>query len=128
MGDDSEKPESGAGEGTQPKIKAENNPWYLLATLYGVPEGRDRELKEKNRTAWNRYFAAELDKETRTTFIKEKRHSAEKLTPFSPAELLDIERAFTEHCKTSAKKLALPATGAEIDFSNVEFEQPAYFP
>jgi hypothetical protein len=36
-----------------PKIKAEDNPWYLLATLYGVPEERDYELK-KNRAAWNR--------------------------------------------------------------------------
>jgi hypothetical protein len=56
--DDADKPESDAAEQTLPKIKAEDNPWYLLATLYGVPERGDQELKDKNRRAWNRYFAA----------------------------------------------------------------------
>jgi hypothetical protein len=59
--DDADKPESDAAEQTPPKIKAEDNPWYLLATLYGVPERGDQELKDKNRRAWNRYFAANLD-------------------------------------------------------------------
>ena len=57
MADDKENPESGAGEAKPLKIKAEDNPWYLLATLYGVPKSRDDELKAKNRTTWNRYFA-----------------------------------------------------------------------
>jgi hypothetical protein len=35
------------------KIKAEDNPWYLLATLYGVPEEFDRELSKKNRIAFD---------------------------------------------------------------------------
>jgi hypothetical protein len=43
--------ESGASEQTPPKIKAEDNPWYLLATLYGVPEFLDQKLGEKNRIA-----------------------------------------------------------------------------
>ena len=38
MADDKENPESGAGEAKPLKIKAEDNPWYLLATLYGVPK------------------------------------------------------------------------------------------
>jgi hypothetical protein len=54
MSDDSGKPESGAGEARPPKIKAEDNPWYLLATLYGVPKEHDEELKSRNRIAWNR--------------------------------------------------------------------------
>ena len=29
------------------KIKTEDNPWYLLATLYGVPKGRGDELHEE---------------------------------------------------------------------------------
>lgn len=33
MGADEEEPESKAGEQKSPKTKAENNPWYLLATL-----------------------------------------------------------------------------------------------
>jgi hypothetical protein len=38
MGADAEEPESKAGEAKSPKTKAEDNPWYLLATLFGVAE------------------------------------------------------------------------------------------
>jgi uncharacterized protein YjbI with pentapeptide repeats len=127
MGNDSDKPESGAGEPEPPKIKAEDNPWYLLATLYGVPERRDQELKDKNRVAWNRYFAANLDEETRAKLIEEKRHPAEELTPFSAEELQKVASAFAERCKASAKKLALPDSSSSIDFSYVEFEQNSFF-
>src|ERR1700741_1829299 len=34
------------------KIKAHDNPWYLLATLYDVPGFLDHELQVKNRAAW----------------------------------------------------------------------------
>ncbi|MGA3340768.1 MAG: hypothetical protein ABSD11_09075 [Methylocella sp.] len=37
MSGEPEKPASGAGEAKPPKIRAEDNPWYLLATLYGQP-------------------------------------------------------------------------------------------
>ncbi|MGC2224904.1 MAG: pentapeptide repeat-containing protein [Methylocella sp.] len=126
MSDKSDEPESKAGEQKPPKIKAEDNPWYLLATLCGVPESGDDQLREKNRIAWNRYFAANLDEETRTKFIEE-RHPAEELTPYSPEELREIETAFAECCKASARKPALPASSAEIDFSNIKFEKPVFF-
>ena len=35
--DNSGERESDAGEAKPPKKKAEDNPWYLLATLYGLP-------------------------------------------------------------------------------------------
>ncbi|MGQ0444760.1 MAG: hypothetical protein ACT4O2_06465 [Beijerinckiaceae bacterium] len=38
MSDRPGDPESGTGDAKPPKIKAEDNPWYLLATLYGVPK------------------------------------------------------------------------------------------
>lgn len=117
--------ESGASEQTPPKIKAEDNPWYLLATLYGVPQRRFDGLRAKNRTAWNRYFAANLYEESRTKLIEEKRHPPEELTPFSPDELREVATAFAERSKASAKELALPASNAEIDFSNVDFERDA---
>jgi hypothetical protein len=128
MGEDAEKPASGAGEAKPSKIKAEDNPWYLLATLYGVPASQDGELKNKNRVAWNRYFAANLDEETRTKLIEEMRHPAEELTPLSPEGMQEVAMAFTERSKASQKEHALPARGELIDFSNVEFEQDAVFP
>jgi uncharacterized protein YjbI with pentapeptide repeats len=118
---------SGAGEQTPPKIKAEDNPWYLLATLYGEPELGDYELQKRNRIAWNRYFAAELTEKTRTKLIEEQRHAAEELAPYSPVEVQEMAKAFAERCKAVAKKLCLPASHAATNFSNVEFEQYAFF-
>jgi hypothetical protein len=78
MSDDSDAPKSKAGKPRQPKIKAEDNPWYLLATLYGVPEKwvfvndanpQDEELRSKNRVAWNRYFGARLDEKTHAHLV-----------------------------------------------------------
>jgi uncharacterized protein YjbI with pentapeptide repeats len=109
-----------------PKIKAEDNPWYLLATLYGVPKEDDFELRAKNRAAWNRYFAANLDEETRTKLVAEKRLPAEELRPFSPKELQEVATTFAERCKASAKNFTLPASGTTIDFSNVGFEKGAF--
>jgi hypothetical protein len=116
MSDDAEQPESGAGEPKPPKIKAEDNPWYLLATLYGEPESGNVELRNKNRIAWNRYFAAILDEETRARLIHENRHPEEELKPFSPGELEEVKRAFAGRCKASGKELALPAARRQHRF------------
>jgi Pentapeptide repeats (9 copies) len=119
------EPESEGEEEKAPKIKAEDNPWYLLATLYSV-SGDDKTIN-KNRVTWNRYFAANLDAETRTKLIEEKRHPAEELTPLSLEELQEVATAFAERRKASGVKLALPDSSADINFSNVEFDQDASF-
>ncbi len=123
----SDEPDSKADESKPPKIRAEDNPWYLLATLYGVPIVDDQHLRDQNRSTWNRYFASNLHEETRTKLIGEKRHTEGELTPFSPQELRAIEAAFAERCKASGKEFALPVSEAGIDFSNVEFKQIAWF-
>ena len=79
MSDNSSKPESKAGEAKPPRLKADDNPWYLLATLYREAGEGDHELRDRNRVAWNRYFAASLDEKTRALIIEEKRHPAEEL-------------------------------------------------
>jgi uncharacterized protein YjbI with pentapeptide repeats len=127
MGDDLEKLESGAGEGKPPKTKAEDNPWYLLATLYGVPELSDFDIQSRNRIAWNRYFSALLAEETRARLVEEKRYRAEELTPFCREELHEIEETFAQRCKRSATALALPLTEALPDFRSVEFDRYVLF-
>jgi Pentapeptide repeats (9 copies) len=124
--DDADKRESDAADQAPPKIKAEDNPWYLFATLYGVPEQENQALQDRNRIAWNRYFAANLDEETRARLIYEKRHPAEELTPFSSDELQEVERAFVKR-KGSAREMSIPAGGSEIDFSNVQFDKDITF-
>jgi hypothetical protein len=121
MNDRPDDPESGAGEARPPKIKAEDNPRYLLATLYGVPQSWSAGLREKNRVAWNRYFAADFDEETRAKLIEEKRHPAEEVTPFSLEELQGLEDAFGRR-QGLAENSAIPASAAQIDFSHVQFD------
>ena len=87
-----------------PKIKPEDCPSYFLATLYGVPKPGDENLSEKNRIAWNRYFSANLDENTRAKLIDDKRHPAEELRPLSPEELHEVEKAFAERCKESGER------------------------
>jgi hypothetical protein len=117
------KPKSVGVELVPPKIKAEDNPWYLLATIYGVPGSSNNELRAKKRIAWNRYFAANLDEETRARLIEEKRHSTDELTPFSTGELEDIQTAFAERCKAVAKNLDLPKCDRAIHFDGVQFDE-----
>lgn len=128
MNDVSEEPGSNAVEPKPLKIKAEDNPWYLLATLYGEPKGSilyfgEDELMARNRIAWNRYFAEAI----RIRLSVEEQHAADELTPFSPDELQEVAEAFAGRCKASSKKFSLPATTDYIDFSNVEFGQRVYF-
>jgi hypothetical protein len=128
--DDADKRKSGAGEKEPPKIKAEHNPWYLLATLYGVPEEGNDELRNKNRAAWNRYSAANLSEQTRARLIEEKPHLAEELRPFLPEEperLQEIKDAFAKRYKDLGKNLQFPAGDSFIDFSNVEFDRDVFF-
>lgn len=67
-----------------------------MGTVYGVPEREDQELQAKSRAAWNRYFAASLDEETRTKLIEYNRHPAEELRPFLPEELQEVKAAFAK--------------------------------
>jgi hypothetical protein len=89
-------------------------------------EQENQALRERNRIAWNRYFAANLDEETRARLIYEKRHPAEELTLFSSDDLQEVERAFVKR-KGSAREMSFPAGGSEIDFSNVQFDKDITF-
>ena len=123
MGDDALK--------TQ-KLRAEDNAWFLLATLYGQPrddaELDNAELILKNFQSWNRYMANAIPPDLREKLVAEGRYSAEELTP-SPAS--EIELAYLErHIQAgSAASRAIPSVEpcCTIDFSNLEFDKPLYF-
>jgi hypothetical protein len=116
----------------RPKIKPDNNPWYLLATLYGEPSDGDAELQARNRMAWNRCMASEIGEELRANLLETGRHSAEELTPFLQDELqaafakrfgltkTGVVRWFDIQWPTSNRNFAL------VDFSNVEFDRPFF--
>ena len=77
------------------------------------------ELRERNRVAWNRYFAPNLAATERARLIEEKRHPEGERTPFLPEELREIEQAFAE--RKGAANFVLPKNMDRIDFSNVQF-------
>lgn len=111
------------------KIKPEDNPWYLLATLHGEAKYRNDEVHARNRTAWNRFMAAELTEHDRALLIQKGRCSAEDLAPFSPEELSEVEKLFSKRYLEAtgegqiAKSVpALPNLKRDrIDFSNIKF-------
>jgi uncharacterized protein YjbI with pentapeptide repeats len=108
------------------RIKAENNPWYLLATLYGQPTFEDAELQVRNRTGWNRCMARALTEEARAALLARKGYPAEELVPFSDEELHAIEGAFAERRQQAActahATIPDPLESEAIDFSDVDFD------
>src|SRR5438874_8733297 len=85
---------------------ADDNAWYLLATLYGQPsfvhDSNDKKLRVRNRTAWNRYMAAELGEDRWAQLIKEERHSAQELTPFTAEEMDALGSLFFDRHQRAA--------------------------
>jgi uncharacterized protein YjbI with pentapeptide repeats len=115
----------------KPKLKADDNRWYRLATLYGAPSSRssdddDTKLMARNRLTWNRCMASTVGEERRALLVKEASHSAEELKPFSQEELQEIQRVFAERSRVTGR---IPERLHEMDpsyinFSDVEFDGP----
>jgi hypothetical protein len=106
------------------KGKAAECAWYLLATLYGVPERDDPELQTRNRVAWNRLMAAQLD-DTVLNALQANGHPADELKSLSSQELSSIREAFGQR-NDAGREVSFPDLGNSlvIDFSNLEFEKP----
>ena len=110
--------------------RPEDNAWYLLATLYGEPNGeptrQDAELRARNRTAWNRYMARALTEEDRA-LLRQEGHPAKELTPFSIEEMPDIEHAFEQRHRqvASAAEWTIPdpLESGKIDLSRIAFNK-----
>src|SRR5262249_38099773 len=83
-----------------------------------------RELKSRNRTAWNRYMADALCRERREELVNEGGCSNEEIVPFAVGE---IKMAFSKRHKhpTSKASTYLPDLQVDvIDFSNIELTGP----
>jgi hypothetical protein len=107
------------------KTKPENNPWYLLATLYGQPTPDDIALRERNRRAWNRYMLQWLKDDCRFLLTKKGPGLAGDLAPLTAEELTDIVKAFTERCRQTDSVVSTRLSDLQankIDFSGIEFE------
>lgn len=101
---------------------AEDNPWYLLATLHGasLPAPR-REVQ--NRYAWNRYYACRLTNSDREKL--KGRVPDEELTPLTDDELLVWQRLF--HERAGSRDIDLPDPDGIIELNNVCFSKSLSF-
>ncbi len=102
-------------------IKAEDNPWYCLATLYGVPDDNDDGLQGRNRVTWNRIMVKRANgRENLTRFAKSGKRADGDFSPFTPVEWHALEDNFLR--RSGGKNLdALLSLATEIDFSWTEF-------
>lgn len=98
----------------EPRISAENNPWYLLATLHGEPSSVDDELAIKNRVTWNRWIAAKIPDDVKASLLEAARYSADELTPLPEEERRDIQSKIGNDVPN------------ETDFSDLEFKKPFF--
>ncbi|MEP5376638.1 MAG: hypothetical protein ABJQ14_12755, partial [Hyphomicrobiales bacterium] len=81
---------------SMPDLKPANeNPWYVLATLYGEQDGEeiDWELHEKNRRAWNAWAGSALNMEILRTFAETSGVRESELRLF-PRLKMEIEELF----------------------------------
>jgi uncharacterized protein YjbI with pentapeptide repeats len=111
------------------KTKAKDNPWYLLATLYGEPtSSEDFALQARNRRAWNRYMSRWLKEEHRSLLTDP--HISEETTEFSTEELADVQKAYIERHRLLASMasthLPEPAADDGIDIVEVDFDKPLH--
>jgi hypothetical protein len=91
----------------KPKLKPEDNPWYLLATLYGEPEADDGELHAQNRGAWNRYMSRWLKDDIRAKLIEDRRHLADDLRGSSEVEIDALGRGISRTSSTGSQQSEL---------------------
>ncbi len=109
----------------KPELKpANDNPWYWLATLYGEwnkdSKELDQDIAQKNRIAWNRWFAKALSAEQRDK-LQENGFSREELVPWTPKEEAELAIAFTT--RSGRTDQSLPDPTRAIDFSHTIFDR-----
>ena len=99
-------------------IPCEENPYYRLATVHGVPdrnmsaESRE-ELRDRNRVTWNRYFVQGLNSSKKVKLKTEGVPSDDIDTPLTVAEQQAIQQRLNGLEKPNYKET--------IDFSKVQF-------
>ncbi|WP_165772276.1 pentapeptide repeat-containing protein [Niveispirillum lacus] len=102
---------------------AEENPWYLLATLYGVPSLDDDNLRLQNRVAWNRFYANEWT-DIQRKYLANK-IDAEEITPFDDNEMEEIRLKFARRAGKAA--VDIPRADQLINFEDCHFDQDFRF-
>ena len=105
---------------------ANENPWYVLMTLYGEQDGDEVEdpLHEKNRAAWNAWSCQAMDDEARAEAAVSSRVMVAELSawPALKAEVTELHRAAMRRRNGAGFAYpGLPDAADSVDMTNVAF-------
>lgn len=103
---------------------ANENPWYVLMTLYGeqVGEELDEELHEKNRAAWNAWSCQAMSEEEREKAAKSSQVTVAELSDWLTQQHTVTRRHKAEMLRRNGKGFAypgLPDAAACVDLTAV---------
>ena len=114
-----------AGITSDGKTPAEQNPWYVLATIAGEQrsKGFDEDLAEKNRAYWNAWAGQHLSAEDKAEIKIPLSGPLFKDTP----EWSEVEAEVTEAFTKRLPGLDLPNPAKRVGFRNVVFSAPVSF-
>ncbi|WP_421701833.1 pentapeptide repeat-containing protein [Aliiroseovarius sp.] len=107
---------------------ANENPWYVLMTLYGEQEGDEIDwgLHEKNRRAWNAWAGQVLNDEQRQEAAGAVGIKVGELWP-ATGGFLNVGQIYEKRKKALASKgfdlPAIPKVESAVDLSNTEFSE-----
>lgn len=118
-------------EDSEPVLTPANeNPWYLLATLYGEQSishhswDINDDLAARNRTAWNRWMISSIDGANRRR-LTSKVAKATELENYSTAERMSVVQQF--RVRAGNLDLGLPQADPFIEFENLVFTKAVDF-
>jgi hypothetical protein len=101
---------------------ASQNPWYVLATVYGEYEdGYDHELAAKNRRIWNGWACARKSDDERAKLAKRVSLLSEDLADLTTEEESALQDAFFNRLPQA---VSIPKPNAEVDMSGTHFSLP----
>lgn len=109
------------------RSQADENPWYILATLYGRPDfhadsdnlEQQIALQVRNRVVWNRYMASRIGKDLRDQLLERGKHGDHELNPLTPEEMHDAEIIVAERLGAMASIGLKALQSSSCDLSNV---------
>lgn len=109
-------------------MRASDNSYYIMSTLFGEPSRFDYELQARNRQAWNKWVAGELTEDDRADLRRltdssgRRRFGEDELFPWSEAELAEIRQRFVDTCaRRGAGHADLPTHDRGYDFSHTGY-------
>jgi hypothetical protein len=102
---------------------AEENPWYVLATIYG--EEPDDETQNKNQKAWNSWVISTLNDKDKLAIDISSRVSLEEIPKWESED--GIKEEITKLFKQRLPCEELPNTDTWIDFEAINFPKKVDF-